>query len=51
MTDSSYGEGERAARMLTELLDWRDRGEVKTGPGIEIDEETLEHLRAVGYIE
>ncbi|NQZ97032.1 MAG: sulfatase [Myxococcales bacterium] len=45
------GEGERAARMLTELLDWRDRGEVKTGPGIEIDEKTLEHLRAVGYIE
>jgi arylsulfatase A-like enzyme len=45
------GEEERAARMLRRLVDWRDRDNAVTSEEIEIDEETLEHLRAVGYIQ
>ena len=44
------GETDRAAAMLQELLDWRDGKEIAIGEEIEVDEETLEHLRSVGYI-
>ena len=36
--------------MLQELLDWKDGKAIAEGEEIEVDEETLEHLRSVGYI-
>jgi len=44
------GETERAAALLQELLAWREGEEIAVGEEIEVDDETLEHLRAVGYI-
>ena len=45
------GEIELAASLLEELMAWRDGESYETGEEIEIDAETLEHLKAVGYID
>jgi hypothetical protein len=45
------GEGERAAAMLAAIEAWRGQSQPQQGEKIELDAETLEHLRALGYLD
>lgn len=45
------GHDERKARMTARLLQWKDAGSPGISREIELDRKTIEHLRALGYLD